>query len=74
MDELYRLIESKIKASGYPGGINGREFYEDVSDEIIQNARDLGLDCLIVIGGDGTMAITHELKKRTSGNRCAQDH
>ena len=33
MDELYRLIESKIKASGYPGGINGREFYEDVSEE-----------------------------------------
>lgn len=33
MDELYSLIEEKIKASGYPGEIDGREFYEDVSDE-----------------------------------------
>jgi len=33
MDELYKLIESKIKSSGYPGEIDGRGFYEDVSDE-----------------------------------------
>lgn len=33
MDELYTLIEEKIKASGYPGEIDGREFYDDVSEE-----------------------------------------
>lgn len=33
MEELYELIEAKIKASGYPGDIDGREFYRDVSDE-----------------------------------------
>lgn len=33
MEELYRLIEEKIQASGFPGKIDGREFYEDVSDE-----------------------------------------
>ncbi|MGN0435463.1 MAG: hypothetical protein ACI4D8_02400 [Wujia sp.] len=33
MEELYRLIEEKIKASGFPGKIDGREFYDDVSDE-----------------------------------------
>ena len=33
MNELYKLIEEKIKASGYPGEINGREFYDDVSEE-----------------------------------------
>ncbi len=33
MNELYKLIEEKIKASGYPGEIDGREFYNDVSDE-----------------------------------------
>ena len=33
MNELYELIEEKIKASGYPGEINGREFYNDISDE-----------------------------------------
>ena len=33
MEELYQLIEEKIKAAGYPGGIDGEEFYADVSDE-----------------------------------------
>lgn len=33
MNELYELIENKIKATGYPGEIDGREFYNDISDE-----------------------------------------
>lgn len=33
MEELYRIIEEKIKAAGYPKEIDGREFYEDISDE-----------------------------------------
>ncbi|MDO4297163.1 MAG: hypothetical protein Q4C59_01645 [Lachnospiraceae bacterium] len=33
MEELYRMIEEKIKKSGYPGEIDGREFYNEVSDE-----------------------------------------
>lgn len=33
MNELYQLIEEKIKNAGYPGVVNGREFYEDVSEE-----------------------------------------
>lgn len=33
MEELYRIIEEKIKASGYPGRIDGREFYHEVSGE-----------------------------------------
>lgn len=33
MDELYALIEEKIKAAGYPDEVDGREFYTDVSDE-----------------------------------------
>ena len=33
MEELYQLIEEKIKASGYPEDIDGREFYRDVSEE-----------------------------------------
>ncbi|MGI5874724.1 MAG: 6-phosphofructokinase [Bacillota bacterium] len=40
---------------------NGETVYKDVSDELIAKAAELGIDCLIVIGGDGTMAITHEL-------------
>jgi hypothetical protein len=33
MEELYRTIEEKIKASGYSGEIDGREFYYEVSKE-----------------------------------------
>lgn len=33
MEELYRLIEQKIKASGYPDAIDGKEFYNEVSKE-----------------------------------------
>lgn len=34
MEELYRLIEEKIKAAGCPCDINGRDFYHDVSAEV----------------------------------------
>ena len=33
MQELYKLIEEKIKAAGYPGQIDGREFYDDINNE-----------------------------------------
>lgn len=33
MEELYKLIEEKIKASGYPGEVDGKEFYQDISNE-----------------------------------------
>ena len=34
MEELYRLIEDKIKASGYPRKISGCAVYEDICDQI----------------------------------------
>lgn len=33
MEELFELIEEKIKNAGYPGEIDGAEFYDDVSRE-----------------------------------------
>ena len=36
----------------------------DVSDQLLAYARALGLDGLVVIGGDGTMAIAHRLSQR----------
>ena len=33
MEELYQLIEEKIKDAGFPGTIDGKEFYHDVSEE-----------------------------------------
>lgn len=33
MEELYRLIEERIRDAGYPEKIDGREFYNDISAE-----------------------------------------
>ena len=34
MEEIYRLIEEKIKASGYLGYASGEEIYDEICDEI----------------------------------------
>jgi len=41
---------------------DGSIVYVDRSQEVAQRVRDLGLDCLIVIGGDGTLAIARDLQ------------
>jgi len=43
---------------------NGREVVKDISPQVIENARTLGIDAVIVIGGDGTQAIGLELFRR----------
>ena len=40
---------------------NGKEVTIDVSDEIIKGIQRLRLDALLVLGGDGTLHIAHEL-------------
>ncbi|MGI9104451.1 MAG: 6-phosphofructokinase [Terriglobales bacterium] len=40
---------------------NGKEIVRDISLQVVENARKLGLDAVIVIGGDGTQAIGLEL-------------
>lgn len=34
MNKFYRAIEEKIKESGYPGEISGRDVYDDICDQI----------------------------------------
>ena len=34
MNELYRVIEKKIKVSGYPRAISGEAVYDDICDQI----------------------------------------
>ena len=34
MDELYKAIEEKIKAAGYPREISGEDVYNDICDQI----------------------------------------
>lgn len=34
MEEYYRIIEEKIKASGYPYRIDGEDIYNDICDQM----------------------------------------
>ncbi len=43
--------------------VNGREIVEDMSSEVVANIRELGLDCLVVIGGDGSLKIGSGINK-----------
>ncbi len=43
---------------------DGREVLIDVSDEIIKGIHRLKMDALLVLGGDGTLHIAHELYKK----------
>lgn len=43
--------------------VNGKEVVEDMSSMVLNNIQDLGLDCLVVIGGDGSLKIGHGLHK-----------
>jgi ATP-dependent phosphofructokinase / diphosphate-dependent phosphofructokinase len=41
-----------------------KEDGRDVSDEAVRFVRDLGLDGIVAIGGDGTMAISHGMQQK----------
>jgi ATP-dependent phosphofructokinase / diphosphate-dependent phosphofructokinase len=43
---------------------NGKEVTRDISDEVIANARKLGIDAVISIGGEGSQTIALELFQR----------
>jgi|SRR5579859_2631363 len=43
---------------------SGQEVIEDLSDQVLQGSQRLRLDGLIVVGGDGTLRIAHELELR----------
>jgi 6-phosphofructokinase 1 len=43
--------------------VGGKEIVEDLSSLVVNNIKELGLDALIVIGGDGSLKIGHGLYK-----------
>lgn len=43
---------------------DGKEIIIDVSDEIVKGIKKLQLDALLVLGGDGTLRIAHELAQK----------
>ena len=40
---------------------NGEEVVRDISDQVIANSRQLGIDAIVTIGGDGSQKIGYEL-------------
>ena len=40
MEEFYKAIEDKIKASGYPGEVNGEDIYNDICDQMEETLRE----------------------------------
>lgn len=45
----------------YPVKQNGKTVYLNVTDDIVRNVRKMKIDCLIAVGGDGTMKIAQAL-------------
>lgn len=53
MDELYKMIEEKILASGYQGEIDGEEIYNEICDDIEE--KDNGTYLFLSKKKDGTI-------------------
>ncbi len=43
--------------------VGGREIVEDMSSVVLSNIKELGIECLVVIGGDGSLKIGYGLHK-----------
>jgi len=44
--------------------VNGKSEYRDMSDEAIKNVNALGIDCMIMIGGDGTLTSARDFSRK----------
>ena len=43
---------------------NGEKLYQDLSAEVLKNLAQLGVDVLVVIGGDGTLSIARDFSEK----------
>lgn len=43
---------------------NGQESYKDVSDEAMHNLKELGVDALVILGGDGTLTSARDFGRK----------
>ncbi len=43
---------------------DGQAVYTDMSDQVIKNINELGVECMIIIGGDGTMASARDFANK----------
>jgi phosphofructokinase-like protein len=47
----------------YPVTIDGKLVKQDMSSRVLANLESLGIDALVVIGGDGSLSIAHEMSQ-----------
>ena len=45
----------------FPVEVDGKTVQQDVSGKVVDTLRELGIDALVAIGGDGTLKIAHQL-------------
>lgn len=55
---------NKANPFRWPMEINGKLVYQDMSDDAVAVYEKLGLDALVVIGGDGTLSIANRLMQK----------
>lgn len=68
----YRDLSGILNLGGTILGTHNRanpfDFYgaggADVSDSVVEYVQELGLDCVVALGGDGTMSICHALAEK----------
>src|SRR5205085_3923874 len=48
----------------YKTKIDGKDVEQDISGQVVANARKLGIDAIVVIGGDGTQTIGYQLMQK----------
>ena len=53
MEEFYKAIEDRLKATGYQGVISGSDIYDEISDEI--DDKENGTYIFMSNKGDGTI-------------------
>lgn len=58
MDEIYRMIEDKIRTAGYAGSIDGEEIYNEICDEI--EDKEPGT-YIFMVKKDGTMYFEYKI-------------
>jgi 6-phosphofructokinase 1 len=55
------ILGTSNKANPYKYISNGSSTPKDLSSDVIATVKEIGLDCLVCIGGDGTLRIAHRL-------------
>jgi len=55
---------NKANPYKYPVEVKKEVVYKDLSAQVIDNLRKLKIDCLVCIGGDGTLSTTHRFSQQ----------